>query len=160
MSFLELLFVLWEITFALWGSCVDGMYLFPPGIKVNNSEGKPKSSGFQDHPCLLPKCTKNPSLWNWPAVRCTGDCLIVMVCMVSAHDSYHIMHTAVRTGTQHNTGGCHNPELCNLAVPKIMSTVFLINLLTQSFVLNLLKKEKSQQIYLHAHVYVCVYIQV
>lgn len=141
MSFLELLFVLWEITFALWGSCVDGMYLFPPGIKVNNSGGKPKSSGFQDHPCLLRRCTENPSLWNWPAVRRTGDCLIVMVYMVSAHDSHHVMHTAVRTGKQHNTGGCHNPELSNLAALKIMPTVFIVNLLIQSFVLKRKKRE-------------------
>lgn len=63
-SFLELLFVLWETAFALWGSCVDGMYSFPPGIKVKNSGGKPKRSGFQDHPCLLPRCTENPSLWK------------------------------------------------------------------------------------------------
>lgn len=56
--------MLWEIAFALWGSCIDGMYSFTPETKVNNSEGKPKSSGFQDHPCLSPRCAENPSGWK------------------------------------------------------------------------------------------------
>lgn len=34
--------MLWEIALALWDSCIDGMYSFPPETKVNNSGGKPK----------------------------------------------------------------------------------------------------------------------
>lgn len=51
--FLELLLVLWEIAFALWGSCIDGIYSFPLGMTENNSGGKSNSSGFQGPPLLI-----------------------------------------------------------------------------------------------------------
>lgn len=71
MSFLELLLVLWEIAFALWDFCIDGMYSFPPETKVNNSGGKPKVQASRTILVCSPNVQRIHQVGNWLAVSGT-----------------------------------------------------------------------------------------
>lgn len=56
--------MLWEIAFALWGSCIDGIYSFPLGMKQIILKGNQKVQVSKDHPCLFSRCVENPSGWK------------------------------------------------------------------------------------------------
>lgn len=63
--------MLWEIALALWNSCIDGMYSFPPETKVNNSGGKPKVQASRTTLVCSLNVQRIHHVGNWSAVSGT-----------------------------------------------------------------------------------------